>query len=54
MELLLGALMKTEYLHITDAVGALLKTEYLHIRVAVVGPFKSRILTHCNSFWGHL
>jgi len=46
--LLLKALLKAEYLHMTFAVGGPSKAEYLRITVTVWGPFESIALTHCS------
>ena len=46
LQLLLGAPLKAEYLHITVVVGAPLKARYLHITIAVRDPFESKVFTH--------
>jgi len=61
--------LKGRYLHITVAVGDPFERKddlhikvavwvplkaYLHITVDVGGHFESKLLTHCNCWWGRL
>ena len=54
LQLLLVAPLQTRYLHTTIAVGGLCESKELYITVAVVGPFKSKVLTHYTCCWGPL